>query len=99
MSYAYVDPILNRWTAVNGLTVMTSYKDYEVRSIDLVDAQGTRFQLWLDPPRGNGRVAVHVWDYRERRADYEVQLEDLAECLDEALQAASKWAGVKLARR
>jgi len=99
MSYARVDPILNRWAADHGLTVMTSYKDYEVRSIDLVDAQGARYQLWLDPPGETGRVGVHVWDYRKRRADYEGKLEDLIQCLDEALQAASEWAGVDFARR
>jgi hypothetical protein len=99
VSYAGIDPILDRWAAANGLTVMTSYKDYEVRSIDLVDAQGTRFQLWLDPPGETGAVGVHVWDYRKRRADYEVQLEDLAEYLDGALQTASEWAGAELARR
>lgn len=98
MSYARVDPILKQWAADKGLTVMTSYKDYEVRSIDLVDAQGARFQLWLDPPGESGRISVHVWDYRKRRADYEVQLDDLAECLDEALRAASEWAGAELAR-
>jgi len=99
MSYAGVDPILNQWAADHRLTVMTSYKDYEVRSIDLVDAQGVRFQLWLDPPGETGRIGVHVWDYRKRRADYGANLEDLAKCLDEALQAASEWAGAELARR
>lgn len=99
MSYARIDPILDRWATANGLNVMTSYKDYEVRSIDLVDVRGTRFQVWIDPPGATGRIGVHVWDYRKRRADYEVQLEDLAECLDEALQAASDWAGAELARR
>lgn len=99
MSYARIDPILDRWAAANGLIVMTSYKEYEVRSIDLVDSQGARFQLWLDPPGETGRIGVHVWDYKKRRADYEVKLEDLADCLDEALQAASEWAGAELARR
>lgn len=91
MSYEQVDSVLYRWATSNGLTVSTLYKDYEVRSIDVVDAQGARFQLWLDPPEATGEIGVHVWDYRRRRADYEVQLKDLTECLDDALRMASKW--------
>lgn len=93
MSYSQIDPVLDRWAADQDLTVMTLYKDCEVRSIDLAGEEGCRFQLWVDPPEQAGKVCVHIWDYRKRRADYESELEDLVDCLDEALRTVSRWAG------
>ena len=70
---------------------MTSYKDCEVRSIDLADEEGCRFQLWVDPPEQAGKIGVHVWDYKKRRMDYDVEFDDLVDCLDEALRMVSQW--------
>lgn len=92
MNYMRIDPILDQWAAANGLTVMNLYKGYDVRSVEIADGQGTRFQLWIDPPEEHGRISVHLWDYKKRRADYNVKLEQLAECLDRALRTACEWA-------
>ncbi len=71
--------------------MMTAYKGYEVRSVDLTNEEGSRFQLWVDPPGEDGRVGVHVWNYKKRRADYGVKIQDLGNCLDEALRVVSGW--------
>ena len=91
MSYSQIDPILNQWAASRGLSIMTLHRDCTVRSIDVVDDVGGRFQLWVGPPKRAGRVGVHVWDDQKRRKDYEIEPEGLADCLDEALQTVARW--------
>lgn len=91
MSYSEIDPILSRWAARRNLQVLTEYRDVEVRTFEVVDRGGARFQLWIDPPEGTGKVKVHLWDYGTRRRDYEVRPDRLLECLDSALKVVSRW--------
>jgi len=94
MSYAAIDEVLSQWAASHELHLATTYRDVEVRSIEIVDDGGGRFQLWVDPPAVNGLIGVHVWDYRKQRAKYEARLVDLPSCLDEALRTISLWSAL-----
>jgi hypothetical protein len=90
MSYEAIDAPLARWAADHRLHVGTKYRDEEVRSIDIVSQKGRRYQLWIDPPRDGG-IAIHAWDYKKRRADFDVLVNDLPLALDEALVEIGKW--------
>jgi hypothetical protein len=93
MSYELIDAAILNWTAKHGLHLYTSYRDEEVRSVDLVGSNGQRCQLWVDPPDHTGKVQVHVWDYHKRRQDCKTVISDLPRCLDEAYETAAQWVG------
>jgi hypothetical protein len=91
MNYAAIDPILNRWAQKQGLTILTAYRDEEVRSIELVDKKGRRYQVWIDPPDATGTTTVHAWDYKKQRMDDAVRPTDLEACLDKVHAAVRTW--------
>jgi len=90
MAHGAIDGLLNDWADANRLQVSTDYRDEEVRSLDLVSRKGKRYQIWLDAPR-NGRVGVHVWNYKERRVDLDIAQTELIAALDTVLSAAHQW--------
>ena len=91
MSYQQIDPVIWDWVDKHNLSVYTSYQDYEVRSVDVVDQQGQKYQIWIDPPDQFGNVAVHAWDYKKRRKDYIVSINELRSCLEEAYNIVLHW--------
>lgn len=90
MSYSDIDPIISRWTKGHRLFLYTRYQDSDVRSIEIVDSRGCKYQIWIDEPKGD-QVAVHVWDYRRRRRDLQVEISVLEDGLDEAYATLRKW--------
>ena len=93
MSYSAIDPIINEWVNANGLFLYKRYQEIEVRSVDVVNAQGKRCQIWIDEPTDGGLVGVHVWNYKKRgnRRDFLISPTDLFEYLNHALTLAIKW--------
>ena len=90
MSYVEIDPIILAWLHRHGLTLYERYQDSEVRSVDIVDAGGRKFQIWVDPP-ASGKVVVHVWDYRKRRKDWDTPIDELDHRLEEAVATVADW--------
>ena len=74
------------------LFVFTAYKDYEVRSVDVVSKAGETFQIWIDPPAGDN-VAVHAWDYNRggHRWEAQVSVAKLDMALEEAMRIVNSW--------
>ena len=95
MSYSSIDPIINNWVDANGLHLYKEYKDIEVRSVDVVNADGQRCQIWIDKPNDAGLIGVHVWDFKKRgnKRDFLISSTDLFEYLSHTLTLAIKWNG------
>lgn len=91
MSYQILDQILEDWAKKHSLHLYTTYKDEEVRSIDIVSPSGKHFQLWLDDPGSNERTVIHVWDYRKRRSDFDADLSNLKTQLERAYSEIKSW--------
>ena len=91
MDYEKIDPIIERWANDNRLCVFKEYKEIDVRSIELVDDKGTRFQIWIDPPDNAGLIGLHVWNFKKKRRDFLVSAIDLNEYLENALRIARSW--------
>lgn len=70
MSYHQIDETINAWASDNKLTIFTRHQDYDVRSTDVVDELGNKYQIWIDEPKSDGSVEVHVWDYKKKRKDF-----------------------------
>ena len=92
MSYTEIDPIISAWVQRHLLTLYTQYQDSEVRSVDVVDAKGRKFQIWIDPP-ANGKVAVHAWDYRKRKKVWNTTTGDVDDRLEDAFATVADWIG------
>jgi len=90
MSYELIDPIISRWAQKHTLYIFTSYKDEEVRSIDVVSAKGERFQIWFDRPLGT-QVGIHAWNYKKIKREWVVEVSDLQSVLEEVLQTVKSW--------
>lgn len=93
MSYESIDPTITAWAAKHTLHLYTTYRDEEVRSVDLVGSNGRKCQLWIDAPDQSGTVQVHVWDHKKRREDCKATVADLTRCLENAYATAIKWLG------
>ncbi len=91
MSYHQIDYIVQHWVVKHMLTLYPSHQDYEVRSVDIVDQRGRKYQIWIDPPDQKGNLEVHAWDYKRKRKDYTASIDDLGNCLEEAYSAVLLW--------
>jgi hypothetical protein len=90
MSYASIDSIILPWANKHGLNLSSRYRDSDVRSIQIVDRGGKRYQIWIDEPQGES-VTVHAWDYRRKRSDWHTTRNELEKCLDQARETVSEW--------
>lgn len=71
------------------MPLATRYQDADVRSFELVGADG-RAQMWVEV---NASITVHVWDYGKRKQVFVVDSSTLANGLDRALRLAKTWCG------
>lgn len=94
MGYELIDSAIHDWSRKRSLHVYSTYRDDEVRSVDLVDGNGQKCQIWIDPPNSSGKVHVNVWDYKKRREDFECGIADLFDWLDTAYNTANKWMAI-----
>lgn len=95
MTYQWVDPVLEQWAHHHGLRVCTSFKDEEVRSVEVVSPDARRFQIWLDPPGPGAHTTVHAWDFGERRASFKAGPGDLDVQLERAYAEVRSWYRVR----
>jgi len=91
VTYVAIDPILQRWARRHGLSISTEYKDEEVRSVELTDQTGRRYQIWVDPPDERGTIAFHAWDYHKQRSDAKASIRDLESHLDSLRATVLNW--------
>lgn len=95
MSYDDIDPILLRWLKRHGLRVFTRARDYEVRSIDVVDDAGDRYQLAVSEPNESGKLTVFAGNYlrkrKQKRVEYSSNVSDLERTLEEAYWQIMEW--------
>ena len=95
MNYAAVDEILAPWLKRHGLHVFTLYREDEVRSIDVVDGAGDRYQIAISEPDESERVKVFAGNLKSKRKrkskEYESPLSDLERVLEEAYSQIMEW--------
>jgi hypothetical protein len=91
MNYESTDSAITAWAAKHKLHLYTTYRDEEVRSVDLVGSNGRKCQLWIDAPDQNKNIQVHLWDYKKRRENSKTTVTDLAQCLEKVYATAMKW--------
>jgi len=90
MSYGEIDSIISAWVKRHRLTLYTWYQNSEIRSVDLVDARGRKFQIWIDRPV-SGKVVVHAWNYRKTGRDWNTTIDVLGERLEKVFVVVSDW--------
>ena len=95
MGYRLIDDQLYLWASKYGVHIYTSYKDEDVRSIDIVDPLGIGFQIWLDPPASDASTTVHVWDFKKRSKEFPAGKGALAEALEKARAQVCAWSGCR----
>ena len=86
VDYSAIDEMLNRWAANHRFTIQKKYKEIEVRSITFQGRDSVFYQLWIDPPDGNGFVGIHVWDYKRRRKDFVAESDEFPKKLELAFR-------------
>jgi hypothetical protein len=90
MNYIDVDPTINAWAQRHKLTVYRQHQDVEVRSVDVVDLKGRKFQIWIDSA-ADSKFVVHAWDYRHRKHDWTTTRDQLDKDLEHALFTVKGW--------
>lgn len=94
--YAEIDIPLFTWASKQGLVVATDYRGEEVRSIQISDENGSRFQIWIEPPDDQKHTGfvVKAWDYKNRRLHLPIASPESIVCaLDDALFTVREWGG------
>ena len=93
MTFESIDANLDAWAREHQLAVQREYRGEEVRSFEIVDAQGCRYQIWIDPPLPGSPIGVHVWDFGNRRLDATSERQELTSALTAALDKVRQWIG------
>lgn len=91
MNYGDLDSVILPWAREHGLHIHTDYKGEEVRSIEVVSNNGTRCQIWVDPPTDPNAVVVHAWDFKRRHERFSASTSGIRESLDRAYAAVRSW--------
>lgn len=91
MSFEIIDPVIFEWGRRINYPVDTEYKDFEVRSVEMVSPDCRRFQIWIDPPDPSGSTMVHLWDYKKRSIEKRADVNSLAAALDELTAECQNW--------
>ena len=94
-SYTLVDPAIRDWCRRHSLFLLTDYKDYDVRSVDVVSSRGRKCQVWIDPPE-HGAVTVHIWPYGPPHERLTTSIEDFAKTLEQAYDLACRLLRIKV---
>ena len=88
--YDPIDAELYAWAKNQGLHIFTEYKDYEVRTTDVVGSSGKRCQIWVEPSYFSTFV-INVWDYKKRRVRLRAWKINIGRKLEKAYQTAQAW--------
>lgn len=88
-SFGLVDGAIREWCRRHSLVLSTDYKDYDVRSVDVVGPGGKSCQVWIDPPV-NGTVTIHVWPYASPHERLTVGIEEISTALEQAYAMAAR---------
>ena len=91
MNYAEIDKVLTPWSQRHGLHVSTKHRDEEVRSIDVVDDTGSRYQIWLADALEAAKVKVSAWDYKDKKKTVASNLPDLEQVLEAIYSEVMVW--------
>jgi len=91
MKYADLDPIIDRWAKKHSLVIYKSYKEYEVRSVDIVDKKGKRYQIWIDLLQNKNEIKVSAWDFREKKVQYDTDIKMLFDTLEKTFSYVKGW--------
>ena len=85
-----VDDLIADWAISHRLAWQRSYRNEEVRSIDLTLKDGRVAQSWLDAATDQ-MWTVHAWDRRRARFSLTVCELELKQALSNALRAVKSW--------
>ncbi len=96
MSYNIIDQVIQKWAEKHALKIYVWSQDYEVRSTDIVDKDGAKYQLWIEPPMQDGEINIHIWDYKTRRNDYVANLSSFELYLEKAYVDVCNWIKAKI---
>jgi hypothetical protein len=91
MNYQDIDRVLLPWSKRHGLHVLTSYREDEVRYIDVVDDAGNRYEMSISPHEVPGLVRISIWDRKRRSKGYRAEPPKLEEVLEKAYSAIMVW--------
>jgi hypothetical protein len=89
-SYAEIDSQLEAWAKTASLAVCRQYKDEEVRSTDVVDDQGCRYQIWVERAELS-EWSVKAWDFGLRQFSGNGPADEVGRRLVEALDCVLSW--------
>ena len=84
-----IDHQLKAFCEGYGLKIDKVYKDYEVRSISIVDDEGYSYQMWLEQT-GEGWT-VHATDNKRERSEHQASTSGFEVALESAYQDVLGW--------
>jgi hypothetical protein len=91
MNYVEVDKALRPWLKHHGLHLLTTHRDQEVRSIDVVDDAGARYQIWISGADDAEKVRVSAWDFKHKKKVFESSFGELDQVLEDAYSEVAEW--------
>jgi len=65
MDFSKVDQSFSQWANQAELVVHTEYQGDEVRSTNIIDANGQKWQVWLVPVDSTEQCVIHYWNYKD----------------------------------
>ena len=95
-----IDPILDKWLPKYGLMVFKEYKDYSVRSIEVIDDSGLSYHIWVEQSGNGGNYTVKAhWDLGKKVNRQRVTkswekastIDQLFDTLDTAYSEVNSW--------
>jgi len=97
MDFSQVDTSFDNWARENNLQVFKMYKDYEVRSVDIVKSSQSKWQLWLEPKSELKKCTIKYWNYGDQKHEITVPVSELKSTLElihKTILSKKGWKGV-----
>jgi hypothetical protein len=89
MDFSEADKPFSAWAKTRNLPVSKSYKNSEVRSVNIHLPSGHKWQLWLEPQPDSGNCQIYYWDYKSSKGELTSTYIELEKSLDLAYSIIS----------
>lgn len=95
MNYQIVDNELDVWAKSHNLKIVKLYKDMDVRSVNILDASGHKYQIWIDSVEEKQKIKINYWDYKDKKGSISTEYRHFFESMEKSYEIVKDW--IKLA--
>lgn len=91
MNYQLIDHELEVWAKFHNLKIVKLYKDMDVRSVNILDESGDKYQIWIDQIKDKKNIKINYWDYKDQKGSINTDYSHFFESMEKSYEIVKDW--------